>query len=375
MLLLKDDPLLELRKLTEEGDHELLVEHSANYLRLPLTGLQKFEILQNVILHHRDHLAAMPLLDIVRQEMKDEAPYLRLILSFYEFRCRGRSILADTLPSVEATEYREGTTFLDAHPLDEEIGVASALLSGPLAIDSATAGKKVLDAVTRTIPLSLLRMGDGEGRFVQALDGLPATKRCADQIAKRIWFWNSDTPDNTYWEKLRDAYRSADIVGVHPPFRVNLEYRNSMQGYIGVVNGNRFLLDASSQTSSFNRTVNWLFSDLGVGFFAELFSIADRIYFVGAHPDIGDVLEQLGARHVKVIVTPSDNLVPNSISRPHYPDVFNEVISECRNAELGVWLVSCGSHAKIYCQEIKLAGGVALDIGSLSDRWMGLKTR
>jgi hypothetical protein len=40
-----------------------------------------------------------------------------------------------------------------------------------------------------------------------------------------------------------------------------------------------------------------------------------------------------------------------------------------------VWLVAAGFLGKIYCDDIRQRGGIALDIGSLADYWMGYVTR
>ena len=40
-----------------------------------------------------------------------------------------------------------------------------------------------------------------------------------------------------------------------------------------------------------------------------------------------------------------------------------------------VFLVGAGFLGKIYCQTIKNLGGIALDIGSAADYWMGYQTR
>ena len=40
-----------------------------------------------------------------------------------------------------------------------------------------------------------------------------------------------------------------------------------------------------------------------------------------------------------------------------------------------LYLVGGGLYGKLYCQLIRSQGGVALDLGSLFDAWLGLPTR
>ena len=315
----------------------------------------------------------MPLLDIVRKEVSAGPVNFQLSLSFYEFRCSGFSRLADKLPPAERQRYIEGIAYLRSHPPEKESEVAATLMSG--AIDPIQAGEKIMTAVLKKTPMSVVRMGDGEGRFVIPLDSMPATKSHADVIARRFWFWNSSAPTGEFWEGLRNAYRNADIRGVLSPSRVNQSYRSDIQPYIGVVNGNRFLFDSMGAGKAFDRVPNVLFGALGDEYFSRLFDAAKTVNFIGPHPNIEEVLLKKGAKAVRTVITPSDNIVPNANDRPHYPDVYNEIISMCRSGNIdGLWLVSSGAYGKIYCDEIRKANGVALDIGSLSNWWMGLKT-
>jgi hypothetical protein len=171
------------------------------------------------------------------------------------------------------------------------------------------------------------------------------------------------------------AYKEADIVGANPAFRIGMEFRNSIVGYMGVVNGNAFLANLIQLGSTFRVTENWVLAVLGRKFFNQIVSSAGHVNFIGPHESIGSVLSEMGARSSTRIIIPSDNIVQNSNHRPHYPEVYQEVLAEIRKGVSGLWLVSGGAFGKIYCNEVKKAGGVAIDIGSISDTWMGLRTR
>jgi hypothetical protein len=61
---------------------------------------------------------------------------------------------------------------------------------------------------------------------------------------------------------------------------------------------------------------------------------------------------------------------------PHYPGVFKRVMSRLNSGGFaGPVLVGAGPLGKIYCDAVKHAGGVAIDIGSIMDAWAGRMTR
>jgi hypothetical protein len=56
----------------------------------------------------------------------------------------------------------------------------------------------------------------------------------------------------------------------------------------------------------------------------------------------------------------------------HYPNRFLELLDEINVPfEGAVFLVGAGYLGKPYCQRIKNLGGIALDIGSIYDSWIG----
>ena len=64
------------------------------------------------------------------------------------------------------------------------------------------------------------------------------------------------------------------------------------------------------------------------------------------------------------------------MSIPHFPNRFEDIQSKIEVAYLGeVFLVAAGFLGKFYCQTIKERGGIALDIGSAADYWLGYQTR
>ena len=60
----------------------------------------------------------------------------------------------------------------------------------------------------------------------------------------------------------------------------------------------------------------------------------------------------------------------------HFPDVYEGVIEKLSAGDFeGVALVGAGPCGKMYCDTIQRMGGIAIDIGSIMDLWVGLETR
>jgi hypothetical protein len=279
--------------------------------------------------------------------------------------------LFSSLPSNTQSLITEGVEFCRRHLPSYESQRAGSILARGISIDVAR--QRIRDSVKDHSSLSVLRVGDGEGRFVSPLGSTPAIAREAYEAARRLWFWNSPLADlQAIFDRMKAAYVDASIVGINPPYRVKFEYRNSILGYVGVVNGNIF-----AENSAVRNTVeNWLFNSLGDAFFREVIQTAKNVTFIGPHRDADEVLSAFGATSCSLILTPSDGIVANAVSRPHYPEVFEDVLRRIEAGAFGrLVLISSGVYAKIYADAVRKAGGVALDIGSVSDRWMKLETR
>ena len=53
---------------------------------------------------------------------------------------------------------------------------------------------------------------------------------------------------------------------------------------------------------------------------------------------------------------------------------YKNIIEEIKKNEVDYWIVAAGIHAKIFCNQIKLNGGIGIDIGSSIDTWKNIYT-
>ncbi len=65
------------------------------------------------------------------------------------------------------------------------------------------------------------------------------------------------------------------------------------------------------------------------------------------------------------------------VNTHHYPERYGEIraaLDRCVRPGM-LWFVGAGFPGKVYCDDIRARGGVAVDVGAVADIWAGLKTR
>jgi len=69
--------------------------------------------------------------------------------------------------------------------------------------------------------------------------------------------------------------------------------------------------------------------------------------------------------------------IPRGNDVPNYVEQLENILSQKQLVEFPgmLYLVGGGLYGKLYCQLIKSQGGIALDLGSLFDAWLGIPSR
>ena len=107
-----------------------------------------------------------------------------------------------------------------------------------------------------------------------------------------------------------------------------------------------------------------------------------EIALVSCHPDLADFVEQ----KFRVKVATSLVLPPDRVSAPALggrlydsrllPDILDEIVDRMKDLPRGcLVLVGAGYLGKWLVDVARAQGGVALDVGSVFDYWLGLTTR
>ena len=218
------------------------------------------------------------------------------------------------------------------------------------------------------IPLSMIRLGDGEGRLL----GFPELVQKADlDFSLRIWFGRTDFDSAVLGPlalDLRSAVRAADIVGLPRASQAQRpEYRTvfAAADAFGLIAPGQILTDAA------------IHRYLQIGLFYR--ALLDGLPFCGlitCRDLAAEVARVFHIGRVEQWLVPGEARFPGPRGGEHFPARFLELRDTLEVPYRGaVFLVGAGALGKIYCRWIKERGGIALDIGSICDAWAGAAGR
>jgi peptidoglycan/xylan/chitin deacetylase (PgdA/CDA1 family) len=244
------------------------------------------------------------------------------------------------------------------------------------------------DAIVARKPLSLIRLGDGEGRFLlgrRADLREPLQPDEAQAIARlmwSVWFGSDVGGAEARLDEILSAFEAAatgaDLLGLPQGERLAIDDANF--GYLSVVE--RFVAGLPADG---DRRIVDAFCNIELAradpFLADLLGGLDFLGVIGPHPDLAARLQaQLGIGEVASHNIPGEG----RLGRPreagdrgrHFPETYDRLMAELTVPRPGaVFLVAGGLLGKIYCARIRELGGIALDIGAVADAWMGFNTR
>ncbi len=272
------------------------------------------------------------------------------------------------------------------HPgslLDTQTNLAAAL----------ALGDRVARAVAEGAPLSIIRLGDGEGNFLPYAGDLERHRRTDQASIQRIWWAHEPLPPAGLRRielELAAAIRMADIVGIPDAYRLVLSLgggtmpTQTSRGVLAVVEqfagvapapeggpiGQPHHLLTSCHLN--NAFAFWRIWDALLGRLGRCAVITGR-------NDLPAALERrFGVAVTRVFAIPPERkfVAPSGTPTHHFDGRFDELRGELASIRPGeAILVAAGILGKIYCAAIRQAGGIAIDIGSAADHWCGQETR
>jgi tetratricopeptide (TPR) repeat protein len=257
-------------------------------------------------------------------------------------------------------------------------------------LDSAGVAYTLREAISARQPFSFIRMGDGEARFLAYCDQevnrrlQPRLVESLGDVCFQNWFAipiKSVDPELVLQLNASTlaAMREADILGVSTADR--LQRDNAHFGYLAVLE--RIL------NSIDDRRIGQKFADSLVNidlhrasrFYRQILSGLDFLGVICPHPGLAARLAQLHAIPESAeIVVPGESRLPDGAPRMqlvgHFPELYMDICANLTVPRPGsVFLVAAGLLGKIYCNIIRQRGGIAIDVGSIVDAWVGVNTR
>ena len=246
--------------------------------------------------------------------------------------------------------------------------------------------RRLLDHIRESVnqgkPLSLLRLGDGEAYAYPPgpMEGFEHSVFEEDNTSFELGWWNTSPAAQVRDDitaRMRQAVARCDVLGFPSVYRIirdlpppNRRYgknrnQRAFMRLLGAL-GHSIPLDGKVFTEErCHRIKGALDSD----FLFELAGLARLVVLVTSWPELSSRFPS-GSK-IATIAVPSEDADIKIF------EVYPEIVERVRAASKPgtVILVGSGIIGKIFADEARLAGAVALDVGSLMDYMMGSKTR
>ena len=250
--------------------------------------------------------------------------------------------------------------------------------------------------------LSLIRLGDGEGlllsisdqsteadfkdltkhlgtkgvnlnyllglknRMMQSIKGADIIGVRDDIVNVRFEPGSFLLPQNEFQQSFRESFRLREV-------EKNLDYHGSRR--IALLHKSLRSVGFNDETQFCSAWFQYDYHNSGEVF--KALNQQERIGLISCRPHLPRLLEELFSISVKFHEIPgmfrdisSDNPVPDYVEK--LESLLSQQIVEFPGM---LYLVGGGLYGKLYCQLIKSQGGVALDLGSLFDAWLGIPSR
>jgi len=220
---------------------------------------------------------------------------------------------------------------------------------------------KIIYAAVHKESLSVVRLGDGE--YLAATSPESQSERNNVPFQKHMGYVPSMQIKKEISQNIIDSAKQADILCLNeyadPKWAIPRNYffkiRNNLYYY----------------TADFH--IYWMREQI----FDTIFLQFNNVLIINGH-DLRSQLKQKypHLQNIDFLEIPKQPRYFKE-KRNHYPDYFKKVISEINSRDLYGYLclIGGGFIGKKYVIECAKRGGVALDIGSVFDRWAGFITR
>ena len=248
--------------------------------------------------------------------------------------------------------------------------------------------RRVEECVAQGREASFFRLGDGEGNLLGlGLDDYPAL---AAYCAREVSVMHFGAPDvlRAAGPDLRHdfhiALRHAELIGL--PGRFSLRFLLAMRNqrldvraiygvgavfrYLQQFGADLALSKKAGSSSAFHQSL--------LPHYRALIESRD-IGLVSCHRELVQGLQRrMGARSVDFYPVPKQaKIIDGELTdTEHYPERYGALLEELLSARPGIlYFVAAGMLGKVYCEAIRAAGGIAVDIGATADIWAGVRSR
>jgi hypothetical protein len=248
--------------------------------------------------------------------------------------------------------------------------------------------ERIKCSIVEAKPLSLIRLGDGEAYPYPApqVDGIEPTLFETDNRAFERRWWGAAPPIRVREDltaRIRQAVARCDILGFPSVYRIIRDLPPPHHRYGKNRNQRALIRLFYALGGSIPVEHKWFTEErchrcaIDAAFVTEVAAMARSVVVVSCWPGIE---ANFPAASVQAILVPPAKYLrhpPLGNGMPALFDVYEEIVERVRLASAPgtVVFVGAGIIGKIFVDEARQAGAVALDIGSLLDYMAGFKTR
>lgn len=247
----------------------------------------------------------------------------------------------------------------------------------------------IIDKIQTKTPTSIIRLGDGEGIFLDYETFLLQHQKEDMTTIQKRWWGESRIPDSEITgiqNKIKQSINNADVLGIPNLLRMvksneQIKTKKSVH-HRGLLAINYYLEKSYQPNQNTVLTSCHLQNDFEVwNLYNYIFTDVKRLKIITCHKGVDKLLfSKFGIVDTEVITIPPESFHSHKFGvhqkvNSHYPDFFNQMHQKINCNQGDIYLVAAGFLGKIYCGYIKQSGGIGIDIGSVVDLWMNYKTR
>ncbi len=247
--------------------------------------------------------------------------------------------------------------------------------------------------VSKKQAFSLIRLGDGEGNILFWGKYYNEYNYLANESIKKIFalmFGNKKFINTDYkkiYREILTAVFDSDIIGLPTYEQVNNIYKKvdssvceelDVRGFTGYLSILDILLSEKDILKKKIIVNSHIHIDIGKHI-ETILNNTTQLSVITCYPELLDLFVQKFdvKKGLNLNIPPQAVNIRKTPNQNHFPDVYNAIIKQIESADLRgmLFLVGAGILGKIYCSKIKKAGGMAIDVGSMMDVWMGESVR
>ena len=225
------------------------------------------------------------------------------------------------------------------------------------------------DCINKRLPLSLIRLGDGES---QILD-YPETLNGNDLEAQlNLWF-GAETPNSSELRELRKqlihSCQQASVLAIpttrqltiHPRWKQTYDAIQKLR----LAKRNDYIVD-----TAIHRYLQLSGSILNLLFRQEFLGL------ITSRNVTDQIIKAFQPTSLAIYRIKGEASFPGEFKNANYPEHFKFLLNGIKPPYRGApYLVSAGLLGKIICNHIYSKGGIAIDIGSIFDGWANINSR